>query len=235
MNNYVLFIKEALKKAPKKDSSGFNPVSYFGTQSQYLGIRNPDKYKIGRQFKKQFPEISFEDLIELFNELAEGQTFEEKTMPGFMIDRYPQHLLHIQPAHLDTWLSSLTGWCEVDSLCQSTFPAEHLLANGEEWEKYLVKFSHDVNISKRRASLVLLCKPVAQSSEACLKDLSFEIIETLKHETSPLITKAISWLLRQMVENHRADVEKYLEINKDSLPKLALRETRKVLLTGKKT
>lgn len=232
---HLQFVLDALDSAPKKDLKGFNAQSYMGTSDPYLGVSNPEKYKIGRAFKKPFPDISFDELISLFTSLSQGKTFEEKTMPGFIIDRFPLHRSQIQPSHLDEWLEYLEGWCEIDSICQSTFPAEQLLNNWTDWKKYLVRFSNDTNISKRRASLVLLCKPVAQSSDECLKDLSFEIIETLKHETSPLVTKAISWLLRQMVENHRTDVERYLEMNKDSLPKIALRETRKVILTGKKT
>ena len=231
----LIYIQDSIYSAPKKLDRRFDPVKYMGTSHPFLGVSNPDKHKISADFKKRFPDISFDDLMKLLNQLNEGQTFEDKTIGPMILMRYKKLLMEIQPKHIDQWLENLEGWCEIDSMCQSTFPPNLYSDNWDLWKKALTKWSKDQLISKRRASLVLLCKAVGNSDDPRLKELAFENIDRLKSEKEILITKAISWLLRNMTKNFKNDVKDYLEKNEDSLPKIAVRETRKKLETGKKT
>jgi 3-methyladenine DNA glycosylase AlkD len=80
----------------------------------------------------------------------------------------------------------------------------------------------------------LLTKPVRDSDDTRLADLAFANIDKLKQDREILVTKAISWLLRDLIKNHRQKVEKYLQKNEDTLPRIAVRETRTKLLTGRK-
>jgi 3-methyladenine DNA glycosylase AlkD len=66
-----------------------------------------------------------------------------------------------------------------------------------------------------------------------LAAVAFENIHHLKHEKEVLITKAISWVLRSMVKHHRKELEKFLK-EETELPAIAIRETQKVLKTGRK-
>jgi 3-methyladenine DNA glycosylase AlkD len=75
---------------------------------------------------------------------------------------------------------------------------------------------------------------VSDSKDMIFYELGIKNIEKLKHEKPVLITKAISWLLRSMVKNHKNEVEKYIKNNLESLPKIAIRETQKKLITGTK-
>lgn len=234
MISYMLFIQNLIGNAPKKHDSRFDPVRYNGNSHLYLGIPTPDKHSIAISFKKKFPDISFEDLIKLLNKLNKGNTFEDKTIGPMILMRYKNHLLSIKPLHIDRWLENLTGWCEIDTLCQSTFPHEFFLENWKIWNKALNDWSIDRNISKCRASLVLLCKSLRSSNDSRLKDRALENIETLKHEKDILITKAISWVLREMTKNFKSDVKMYLDKNEETLPKIAVRETRKKIDSGRK-
>ena len=82
--------------------------------------------------------------------------------------------------------------------------------------------------------MVFLTKPVRDSSDKRFARLSLEVINRVKKEKEILITKAISWLLRDLIKNHRQSVGKYLRNNLESLPKIAVRETRNKLVTGRK-
>ncbi len=135
---------------------------------------------------------------------------------------------------LDKWLSYTVGWAEVDSLCQSNFDAKEVIQNWPSWQAFLIKLSTDKNIHKRRASMVLLCKPLRQSDDTKLPDLALKLVNDLKHEKEILITKAVSWILRSMVKHHPKELAIYLEENKDSLPSIAYRESTRKLRTGKK-
>lgn len=97
-----------------------------------------------------------------------------------------------------------------------------------------MKLAKSEEISKRRASLVLLTKPVRDTYDERLLKLALGNIDRVKGEKDILITKAVSWLLREMVKNYRKEVEEYLDANEDSLPKVAVRETKVKLKTGKK-
>lgn len=55
--------------------------------------------------------------------------------------------------------------------------------------------------------------------------------QTEKHV---MITKAISWLLRSLIKYHKNEVTVYLKKNSLTLPKIAVREVRRKLETGKK-
>jgi 3-methyladenine DNA glycosylase AlkD len=68
-----------------------------------------------------------------------------------------------------------------------------------------------------------------------MASVAFQIINRLKEEKPILITKAISWLLRSMVKLYKPEIEQFVNEQEESLPKIAVRETRVVLLTGKKT
>lgn len=98
----------------------------------------------------------------------------------------------------------------------------------------LTAFTQDANVHKRRASLVLLTKPLRESDDPRLAKLAFANAGKLKREKDILVTKAVSWILRSLIKHHRAQVEAYLEAHADTLPKIAVRETRVKLQTGKK-
>ncbi len=234
MNNLHKIILDKLNKASKKTDPDFNIQRYLGTTHPFSGISNGVQKSIAKDFYKENSGISFDEFINLLNSLNRGETFSEKTIGPMLIPFYKTYQSLITPEHLDKWLENLEGWAEIDSLCQSTFHSKTLLNNWKMSNQALDKFSIDKNINKRRASLVLLCKSLRESNDTRLKKRAFENVERLKYEKHILITKAISWVLREMTKNFKKDVAKYLQQNADSLPKIAVRETQKKLTTGKK-
>lgn len=234
MNKYHQEILKEIKKYSHPEPFPDFNLRYLGTHSPCFGIRTPDHQSIIKNFIKSHSNFSLEEYMELLNSLSDGKYHEEKNTVGGLLVVNPKLASQIDPKILDQWLSNREGWLEVDSLCQSSFSAKILLDNWPTWQKLLKNFNQDKHISKRRASLVLLNKSVGQSDDQKLAGLALENINNLKHEKDILITKAISWLLRSLIKNHRQRVEEYLKENANSLPKIAIRETKKKLETGKK-
>ena len=234
MNSYHKEILNKIQDAPKDKEKHPQNDKYHGTNHRYYGLKSAVKQNIAKEFKKKYSNLSFEELINLIDSLNEGESYEEKTIAATILFSYNNHKQKIVPTQIDKWLENLEGWAEVDSTCQSTFSSYDLFSNWEEWKKLLTEFSKSSNISRKRASLVLLTKPVRDIRDDKLREVAFENITRLKSEKDILITKAISWLLRDMIKNYREEVIRYLEDNKDSLPKIALRETTRKLKTGKK-
>lgn len=238
-NDYYSEIIRELKKFSrplKKNTSGrkFDLNRYLGTPRTFLNVYTPDKRKVVKEFLKKHKSLDNAEFRQLLNKLYRAKTFDEVSITGILLAGAPEFKKSLKLSQFEKWLSLLHGWAEIDSTCHPAFTAPEVLANWSEWKTSLIKLSKDKNINKRRASLVLLVMPVARSKEKCLADLAFKNIERLKGEKEVLITKAISWLLRQLVHNHKNRVSAYLDENTDSLPKIAIRETRRKIETGKK-
>ncbi|OGY30295.1 MAG: hypothetical protein A3A61_04230 [Candidatus Woykebacteria bacterium RIFCSPLOWO2_01_FULL_43_14] len=236
MNSFYKEILDVIRKnqADSKETTDFLQ-RYHGTSHKFYGLRVPIRRALAKEWVKTHKNISLPDFIELLDSLYLGESYEEKTIASNLLDTCPRFRKQINPRLLDNWLSHLEGWAEVDSLCQSTFEAEEFLEKWNVWKPMIEQFSKSKEIAKRRASLVLLTKVVAKSPDPRLGHLAFEIIDRLKDERDVLITKAISWILRDLIANYRSRVEEYLAENKDLLPKIAVRETQTKLATGKKT
>lgn len=235
LSNFHQEILAGLKKYSRPEPLPNFNIRYRGTHSPCFGIKTPDHRHLIKQLVKSHSDFSLDEYIKLFNFLTNGKYHEEKTSIGMILNANPKLANQINSALLDEWLTNAEGWLEVDSLCQSSFNSKILLGNWGEWKNLLVKFSRNKLISKRRASLVLLVKPVSQSPDPQLSDLAFSNINNLKIEKDILITKAISWLLRALTKYHSQEVEDYLKQNSAMLPKIAIRETLQKLQTGKKS
>lgn len=234
MSRLTLELKTNIQQAPKKPLHGFDPVRYMGTSHPYLGLATKTKENIAKSFFQNHKELSFEDLTNIITELMHESSFEEKTVGPFLLNCYKHYNSLITPNHLEKWLLYLEGWCEIDTLCQNRLEEQTILHNWDLWEKGLKKFAHHNNINHRRASLVLLCKPIRKTTDKRIYILAINNIELLKHEKDILITKAISWVLRESTKKFKEDVSDYLKNNSNSLPAIAVRETKRKLATGKK-
>ena len=233
MNNYH---HEILEKIKEHRGTGHTsqPSNYTGSTHFGYGLSVPTHRQITKQWAKTHQDLTLDEFVDLLNSLFAGESMDEKTTGGKLLEYTPKLRAQISPNLLDTWIGELVGWAEIDSLCQGSFTSKDFLANWDLWEKEINKLSLSENISKRRASLVLLTGPVGENDDKKLSRLSFEMIDRLKDEKDILITKAISWLLRTLIEHHREEVRLYIEKNKDTLPKIAIRETKRKLETGKK-
>ncbi len=208
---------------------------YLGTNKKCYVIGAENCGNIVKEWIKQNPNMATLEFTALLDRLYDGESVEEIFIAGSLLRRLPQLRRALAPEIIDVWLNELHGWAEVDSLCQSCFTADEILHRWKTWKRLLTAFASDGNVQKKRASLVLLTRAVRESNERKLSDLAFANIQKLKSNGDILITKAISWLLRDLIKLHRNAVEDFVKNNPGTLPKIAIRETQIKLLTGKKT
>lgn len=207
---------------------------YLGTKRKHLCLKAQMRDKILRQATKELKKLDPKETIIILDELFSADTFEDFNFAGKLLTKLPEVRKVISFNQLEGWLRTSSGWAECDCICQSLFHQKEVLARWAEWQKAIKRFSKDKNIQLRRASLVLQVKPARESDNPKLRKLAYETIEKLKHEKEVLITKAISWLLRELTRQNKQEVLQYLGENKDSLPKIVYRETMKKIKTGKK-
>jgi 3-methyladenine DNA glycosylase AlkD len=211
------------------------------THQPYSGIypanaRNVPELRVAaKDWTKRNKSISANEFQKIVTSLIDSSSSMKKCMGGILLSYMPAQRKTIDPLMYESWLGNAAGWAEVDALCYGIFTAEEILGNFKGWEQLIQKLSHNANINKRRAALVLLTKPVHRSPDSRLSRLSFSIIDTMKHEKEILITKAISWLVRKLLSHHQEEVKEYLHSNKNLLPKIAIRETLNKIRSGRKS
>ncbi len=209
--------------------------SYIGSSKFSYSIGTPSSRKLLKDWLKKIPTLTPKEYRELLDSLARGKSHNEFSAIGKLLEFCPKLRRTLDPQVLDSWLNNAEGWAEVDSLCQSNFTAEEMLYRWSDWQRVIENFSNSKNVHKRRASCVLLTGPVRHSPDARFSNLAFTAIDKLKAEKDILITKAISWLLRDLVVHHHREVESYLEKMSVDLPKIAVRETINKLKSGRKS
>jgi 3-methyladenine DNA glycosylase AlkD len=225
---------DQLRAAARPPDSRFDPAGYLKTDAVFLNVAVPERRRIAKAWLKAHKAWPTAEVLGLVGELVEGETHEAKTLGLLLLEGLGRGRRPFGPAEADGWLDHLVGWAEVDSLCQSIFGPDDLLGDWLAWSGFLRRLARDANINKRRAALVLPCRSTRTSPDARLKDLAFEIVETLKGEREIIITKAVSWLLRCICDQHPAAVGAYLDVQGPCLPAIAVRETRIKLATGRK-
>lgn len=208
--------------------------SYLGNSHPRYPISIPTLRKIAREWMNAHRDLPVSTFATLLSSLNKGKSSTEKTMVGILLDYSTLDQRKFDPKLFNTWLNYVEGWAEVDSLCTGRYSDSEILSQWKTWKAQLIQFSKSKNINKRRASLVLLCSPLRKSDDARLAALALQNIDRLKGEKEILITKAISWVLRSMAKYHRTTLEKFIK-EQTGLPAIAIRETMRVLNTGRKT
>ncbi len=208
---------------------------YTGTQKPNYALKAATLGQIVRGWVERHPDLTLAEYAALLDSLSHGRTYNEFIFVGLLLRHLPAFRRALDPQYLANWLDHAQGWAEVDSLCQSVFTADEMLARWEEWKRLLVALRASPNVHKRRASLVLLTWPVRERPDARLARLAFANIVKLERDKDILITKAVSWLLRNLSKHHRAEVENLMRDHAATLPRVAVREARHKLETGVKS
>jgi 3-methyladenine DNA glycosylase AlkD len=235
MNKYHLDLLNLIQKNSGKPTQHTFLDSYLGNDHPRYPINIPTLRTIAKDWSKTHRNLTPKEFQQLIDSLIHGESSTEKTMAGILLDLSTKEQRTFDPACFDEWLDHLIGWAEIDSVCTGAYANTEIARNWKSWRSLLIRFSKSKNINKRRASLVLFCSPMRKAADERLAQQALENIDRLKHQNEILITKAISWLLRSMIKHHRQEVAGYLKENKETLPKIAVRETMTVLKTGKKT
>jgi len=228
------FLVEQFRQAEPGRGQVNQRQEHLGARRRWHGLKNGQRRQIMLDFIAEHPDMTYADWAALIDRLYRGTSYEERCAPQTLLVKFPKYRRQLPLCQLDEWLGLLEGWAEVDSTCQTIFSDRELLADWDAWRVFLKSLAADANINKRRASLVLLTAPISSSADTRILNLALQLIDRLKHEKDKLIAKAISWLLRKGIKQHRQAIAAYLDSSASTLPAIARRETRRKLLTGKK-
>jgi 3-methyladenine DNA glycosylase AlkD len=210
--------------------------AYTGSPHRSLSVAVPELRRLARRWLGEKRALLPGEILTILDRMFASDLYDEKTLAALILGYSKTARPAATPDRVDAWLDHLAGWAEIDSLCSNVFQAEDFFADwAAAYGPWLRGLATDPNINKRRASLVLLTGPVRRSDDSRLIEASLHNLGKLQVERAPLITKAVSWLLRNLSARHRDVVIDYLEEHRAALPAIALREVSAKLETGRKT
>jgi 3-methyladenine DNA glycosylase AlkD len=100
---------------------------------------------------------------------------------------------------------------------------------------YLEELISDEDVWSRRLALVATTSINRGHTGYTIPDLTLDLVDRAKDERHPMITKAVSWALREMTKSHPDRVVAYLEANRGVLAVHVVREINNKLRTGLKS
>jgi 3-methyladenine DNA glycosylase AlkD len=192
-----------------------------------LGTRVPDLKRIAATWGREHPDVDPGELRSLVYALCDGATREEQIL-GIML------LRGLAPAlrwsDFDRLRRSLDTWEATDGLAH--YLAEWVAADLTRRSDRLRSMARSRHLWTRRLAVVT----ASQLNRHGLGiELTVELVDQVRAERDPMITKAVSWALRELAVAAPHTAEEYLERRADELPAIAIRETRNKLRTGKKS
>ncbi|MFQ5614890.1 MAG: DNA alkylation repair protein [Anaerolineales bacterium] len=203
------------------------------TALKVYGVRVPVLRKIARDWYRGHKLITDQELLALMEALWTGESREERAIALHLLEHFERRISLLTQAHFDRWRRTLDNWEMTDGLgwvlglWQQTEPDTRL--------DYLWELIADEDVWSRRLALVAAVRINRGKAGFTIPDLTLQLVDRVKEERHPMITKVVSWALRGMIKPHREQVVAYLEKNRDALAAHVVREVSNKLRTGLKS
>lgn len=203
------------------------------TALQVYGVRVPQLREIAREWYRAHKQIAHEDLVALVEILWDGGSREERALGMLLLEHYKQWVPDLPQSLFERWRRDLDSWEVTDGLGWTL--ALWLAGDPDARLDYLWDLIADEDVWSRRLALVPLARINRGKLGFTVPDLTLQLIDRVKEEQHPMITKAVSWVLRETTKTHRDEIAAYLEENRDVLASHVVREVDNKLRTGLKS
>jgi len=197
------------------------------------GLRVWQIRQIVRAWRREHRDVSMDDLLPLVEALWAGESREERLTALELPQHYPFVISQLTWEHFDRWRGDLDNWELTDVLGVGVL-GPWVAASIERREQHLWDLAKDEVVWSRRLGLVSIVGLNRARAGVDLTSLGLGLIDQVKEEPDRTITRAISWVLRELGKEQPGEVAAYLEENVDLLPKHVLQEVTNKLTTGRK-
>lgn len=204
------------------------------TQLMVYGVKVPYLRKIAADWRHAHRQVARDDLLVLVEVLWGGESREERLLAIYLLGQYKRHIPDLTWEHLDRWRRGVDNWEVGDGLAAWVL-AVWILAEPEARLEHLWTLIADEDMWSRRLALVATTGLNRARKDACFPDLTLALVERVKAERHPMITKAVSWALRALGEKEPHTVAAYVAENRAVLAGHVVREVENKLQTGLKS
>ncbi|NLF03368.1 MAG: DNA alkylation repair protein [Anaerolineales bacterium] len=203
------------------------------TALHLYGVRVPDLRGIARVWQSVHPHVARADLLALLDALWEGRSYEERALAMELLGRYRRWIPTLTPAQLDRWRRQLDNWGLTDGL-GTAIMGPWIMADPPARLPYLDALIASEAVWSRRLALVATVPINRGRASLPIPDLTLALVDRVQAERDPMITKAVSWALRELTKRHPEQVAAYVAANRERLPAFVVREVGNKLRTGRK-
>ena len=200
---------------------------------EVYGLRVFEIRNIVRSWRSQHKDAGLDDLFALVEALWARPSREERLVALELLQHYPDSIRQLSWEHFHHWRRDLDSWELTDVLGLGVLGV-WVAADREHRAQRLWDLTADEHVWSRRLGLVGgIGLHRAQQTVECAK-LALQMVDQVKEDRHPAITKAVSWALRALGTRHPQEVLAYLEENEDLLARHIVREVTNKLTTGRK-
>jgi 3-methyladenine DNA glycosylase AlkD len=225
-------LEEIRELAEPEHQAGMMRVT--STRFKVYGVRVPELRKIARTWQRDHKKIDRAGLLALLDALWDGESREEQLLVIYLLGLYKRWIPDLTRAQFDRWRHDVDNWEVSDGLAQWIL-ASWILADPDTRLSYLWDLIDDEDVWSRRLALVTTVGLNRGRKDVAFPNLSLALVDRVKAERHPMLTKAVSWALRGLIKTHPERVAAYLEENRTTLAAHAVREVTNKLRTGLKS
>ncbi len=203
------------------------------TSLAVYGVRMPDLEELARDWQAAHPQVSDAELLALVEALSTAGSRDEQLLGLELLLRYPKRIPGLAWALFDGWRRGIDSWPVCDLLATKVF-GPWVMAQPPDRLPYLELLIGDADVWSRRLALVATV-PINRRANTAVPALTLDLVDRTAHERDPMISKAISWALRELTKTHPDAVDAFVASHRGALPAHVLREVNNKLTTGKKS
>jgi 3-methyladenine DNA glycosylase AlkD len=201
------------------------------TRQRVHGVRTPDSRRLAKAWRREHSEAVPEEVLALVDSLWEGDSRDERVLGLEILVLHPGVIRGLTREWFDRRRPDIDNWGVCDFLAVRIL-GPWTEAAPDERLPYLESLVGDSRVYSRRLGLVASVHLNREGPGfGCW---TLEQVDRLLDEREPMVTKAISWVLRQMTRHQADEVALYVESRGERLAALPRREVLNKLRTGRK-
>lgn len=202
------------------------------TAQRVHGIRTPDNRRLARSWHRSNREADPDLVLSLVERLWSAESRDERTLGLEILYLHPEIGGALGRDRFDRWRLDIDNWGVCDFL-GTRILGPWAETDPESRLSYLEDLIGDPHLYSRRLGIVASVHLNRHGSAYGAWTLGQ--LDRVLDERDPMITKAVSWALRQMTKDQASDVAAYLESRGERIAALPRREVRNKLMTGRKS
>jgi 3-methyladenine DNA glycosylase AlkD len=207
--------------------------NYFTTEQSILGVTTPDLRTIMKAARKELKSADALYVLALGLELVNEGSLEARQLGYELVAGHKATMESLTVKQLEQLGKGNDNWASVDSF--SCMITGILWLHGRLEDRTFEKWVRSDNLWWRRTAVVSTT-PLNQKTKGGSGDFqrTLAMVGPVQHERHPMIWKAVSWALRNLVQWDKDRVTAYIDAHEEILPAPVKREVRKKIATGVK-
>lgn len=196
------------------------------------GIRTPDNRRLARSWARAHRDAEPERVLALVESLWAAESRDERMLGLEILYLHTEIANGLSHDAFDRWRPDIDNWGVCDFLATRIL-GPWVEADPDIRLTYLEELVGDPHLFSRRLGLVASVHLNREGTRYGAWTL--DQVDRVIDERDPMMTKAVSWALRQMTRHQAPAVEAYVESRAGRMAALPRREVRNKLRTGRKS